>query len=68
LACRYAKAKVGTRKETYMLGFLAFLLLLFWVIAVAAHLFGGIVHIALVLAVILAITHFVRRRPAASMR
>ncbi|MBX4205300.1 MAG: hypothetical protein KW788_03925 [Candidatus Doudnabacteria bacterium] len=51
-----------------MLGFLAFLLLAFWIIGIAAHLFGGAVHIALVLAIILAIAHFVRGRPATSMR
>jgi len=50
-----------------MLGFLAFLLLLFWIISVAAHWFGGIVHIALVLAVVLAIAHFLRGRQATSV-
>jgi Na+-translocating ferredoxin:NAD+ oxidoreductase RnfD subunit len=51
-----------------MLGFLAILLLLFWGIGLAAHLFGGLIHVALVVAVILGIAHMLRRTPTTSTR
>ncbi len=51
-----------------MLGFIAFLLLLFWGISLAAHLFGGFVHLALIAAVILAVAHMLRGTPSISPR
>lgn len=52
-----------------MLATLAVLLLLFWAIGLGVHLFGGLINIALVLAIILGIAHFFTgRSQASSMR
>ena len=45
-----------------MLGILAIIVLLFWALGLGVHLFGGLIHIALVIALILAIAHFVTGR------
>jgi hypothetical protein len=49
-----------------MLAILAVLLLIFWGIGLATHLLGGFIHVALVLAVIFAISHFFSSRKTAS--
>jgi hypothetical protein len=45
-----------------MLAFLAVILILFWAIGLGVHLFGGLINIALVVGIILAIAHFFTRR------
>lgn len=43
-----------------MLLTLAFILLLFWLIALGLHLLGGIVHVLLVVAIALVVMHLIR--------
>ncbi len=45
-----------------MLGTLAIILLILWIAGLGLHLLGGFIHIVLVVAIILAIAHFVRGR------
>jgi len=45
-----------------MLLILAIILLLFWFGGLAFHIAGGLIHILIVIAVVLAILHFVRGR------
>ncbi|MFL6538560.1 MAG: lmo0937 family membrane protein [Chthoniobacterales bacterium] len=47
-----------------MLLMIAILLLLFWVGGLAFHVAGGLIHILIVIAVVMAILHFVRGRAA----
>jgi len=39
---------------------LAFILLLFWIAGLAMHVVGGLIHVLLVIAIAMAIMHFVR--------
>lgn len=45
-----------------MLLIIAILFLLFWVGGLAFHIAGGLIHILIVIAVVMFILHFVRRR------
>ena len=48
-----------------MLLTIAGVLVILWIIGLLAHIGGGIIHIVLVIALIVAVVHFLQRRKAA---
>ena len=48
------------QQQIYMLAIIAIILLVCWILGLSLHIAGGLIHIALVLALIMIAVHFLR--------